>query len=61
MDGHFFWVVINPNAQKSYKNYLQNMAPVVLRNRPTLSVATERLTCLNNSRGRSWGLLPSKR
>ena len=36
----------NPNAQKSYKNYLQNTSHVVLRNRPTLSIATE-------ARGRS--------
>ena len=32
----------NPNAQKSYKN--QNTAHVVLRNRLTLSITTERLT-----------------
>ena len=31
------------NLSKSYKNYLQNTAHVVLRNRPTLSIAMERL------------------
>ena len=36
------------NLTKSYKNYLQNTQHVVLRNRPTLSLATERLTCLKN-------------
>ena len=48
---------LNPNAQKSYKNYLQNMAHMVLRNRPTLSLATESLTCLNNSCGVQLGTL----
>ena len=38
------------NLTKSYKNYLKNTPQVVLRNHPTLSIATERLTCLNNSR-----------
>ena len=33
---------------KSYKNYLQNTQHVVLRNRPTLSIGTERLACLNS-------------
>ena len=30
-----------------YKNQLQNTPHVVLHNRPTLSIAMERLTCLN--------------
>ena len=50
----------NPNAQKSYKsykNYLQNTEHVVLRNRPTLSITTERLTCLNKSPGVQLGTL----
>ena len=36
---------------KSYKNYLQNMQHVVLRNRPTPPIGTERLACLNSPRG----------
>ena len=36
----------NPNTIKSYKNYLQNMQHMVLRNRPTISIGTERLACL---------------
>ena len=32
---------------KSYKNYLQNTQHVVLRNRPTLPIGTERLACLS--------------
>ena len=36
---------------KSYKNYLQNTQHVVLRNRPTLPIGTERLACLNSPRG----------
>ena len=45
--------VINPtcNTIKSYKNYLQNMQDMVLRNRPTLSLGTEGLACLNNPHG----------
>ena len=39
------------NLTKSYKNYLQNMQHVVLRNRPTLSIGTERLACLNSPHG----------
>ena len=35
---------------KPHKNYLQNTQHVVLRNRPTLSIGTERLACLNNPR-----------
>ena len=38
---NMFWVH-NPNTTKSYKNYLQNMQHVVLRNHPTLSICTER-------------------
>ena len=48
---------INPNTQKSYKKYLQNLVHVVSRNHPTLSIATERLTRLNNSRGVQLGTL----
>ena len=44
------WLIIssNPNTIKSYKNYLQNTQHMVLRNRPTLSIGTERLACLNS-------------
>ena len=63
---------LNPNSIRSYKivqNYLQNTQHVVLRNRPTLSIGTERLACLNNppwraagdprpARGRSWVRAP---
>ena len=42
------WVYYIPNTTKSYKNYLQNRQHVVLHNRPTLSIGTERLACLNN-------------
>ena len=42
---------------KPNKNYLQNMQHVVLRNRPTLSIGTERLVCLNNPRGVQLGTL----
>ena len=38
-------------ATKSYKNYLQNTQHVVLRNRPTLPIGTERLACLNSLHG----------
>ena len=41
----------NPNTIKSYKNYLQNTQHMVLRNRPTLIIGTERLACLNSPRG----------
>ena len=34
---------------------------MVLRNRPTLSIGTERLACLNNPMAWSWGPLPSTR
>ena len=37
------------------------MQHVVLRNRPTLSIGTERLVCLNNPMVCSWGPLPSTR
>ena len=40
---------------KSHKNYLQNMQHVVLRNRPTLSIGTEKLACLNNPPWRAAG------
>ena len=36
---------------KSYKNYLQNTQHVVLHNRPTLPIGTERLACLNSPHG----------
>ena len=42
---------------KPHKNYLQNTQHVVLRNRPALSVGTERLACLNNPRGMQLGTL----
>ena len=42
---------------KPHKNYLQNTQHVVLRNRPTLSIGTERLACLNNPRGVQLGTL----
>ena len=42
---------------KSYKNYLQNTQHVVLRNRPTLPIGTERLACLNSPRGVQLGTL----
>ena len=35
----------NPNTIKSYKNYLQNMHHMVLRNWSTLSIGMERLAC----------------
>ena len=52
-------LIITPkNLTKSYyKNYLQNTPHMVLHNCPTLSIATERLTCLNNSRGVQLGTL----
>ena len=42
---------------KPHKNYLQNTQHVVLRNRPTLSIGTERLACLNNPCGVQLGTL----
>ena len=39
------WGYYNPNTIKSYKNSLQNTQHVVLHNRPTLSIGTERLAC----------------
>ena len=57
---------INPNSKitltaknltKSYRDYLQNTPHVMLRNCPSLSIATEKLTCLNNSRGVQLGIL----
>ena len=39
------------NLTKSYKNYLQNTQHMVWRNRPTLSIGTERLACLNSPPG----------
>ena len=47
----------NPNTIKSYKNYLQNMQHMVLRNWPTLSIGTERLACLNSPPGVQLGTL----
>ena len=52
---------INPNIIKSYKNYLQNTQHMVLRNRPTLLIGTERFACLNSPLACSWGPLPSTR
>ena len=51
------WVYYNPNTTKSYKHCLRNMQHVVLRNRPTLSIGTERLACLNNPHGVQLGTL----
>ena len=48
---------LNLNAQKSYKNYLQNTSHVVLCNRPTLSIATKKITSLNNSHDVQLGTL----
>ena len=45
----------NPNTIKSYKNYLQNTQHMVLRSRPTLSIGTERLACLNSPPWRAAG------
>ena len=43
---------INPNGEKSYRDYLQNTPHVVLHNRPSLSIATKGFnTCVNNDRG----------
>ena len=47
----------NPNTIKSYKNYLQNTQHMVLRNRPTLSIGTERLARLNSPPGVQLGTL----
>ena len=46
----YIFISYNPNTMtiKSYKNYLQNTQHRVLRNRPTLSIGTERLACLNS-------------
>ena len=51
----------NPYTIKSYKNYLQNMQHMVLRNRPTLIIGTERLACLNSPLACSGGPSPSTR
>ena len=48
---------VNPNTIKSYKNYLQNTQHMVLRNRPTLIIGTERLACLNSPHGVQRGTL----
>ena len=65
----YFWKTIqttessanNPNTIKSYKilqlNYLQNTQHMLLRNRPTLSIGTERLACLNSPPGMQLGTL----
>ena len=55
------WVYYNPNTMKSYKNYLQNTQHVVFHNRPTLSIGTERLACLNNPHGMQLGPSSSTR
>ena len=46
----------NPNATKSCK-ILQNTPHMVWRNRPSLSLVTEGLACLNNFRGVQLGTL----
>ena len=46
-----------PNLTKSHKNYLQNTQHMVLRNRPTLIIGTERLACLNSPHGVQLGTL----
>ena len=46
-----------PNLTKSHKNYLQNTQHMVLRNRPTLIIGTERLACLNSPPGVQLGTL----
>ena len=43
--------LIHKNPTKSYRHYLQNTPQVVLCNRPSLSMATERLTYLNDDCG----------
>ena len=49
---------INPNSQKSYRDYLQNTPHVALRNCPSLSViATEKLIWINNDCGVQLGTL----
>ena len=48
-----------PDLTKSDKNYLQNTQHVVLRNRPTLTIGTERLAGLNSPMACSWGPSPS--
>ena len=55
---------LNPNtikSYKSYKNYLQNTQHMVLCNRPTLIIGTERLACLNSPLACSRGPSPSTR
>ena len=44
-------------ASLGYGQLQQNTPHVVLRNRPAQSIARERLTCLNNSRGVQLGTL----
>ena len=46
-----------PDLTKSHKNYLQNTQHMVLRNRPTLIIGTERLACLNSPTGVQLGTL----
>ena len=53
----FFLTLTLLYITKPHKNYLQNTQHVVLRNRPTLSIGTERLACLNNPRGVQLGTL----
>ena len=52
-----FFIFFNPNTIKSYKIYLQNTQHMVLRNRPTLIIGTERLACLNSPPGVQQGTL----
>ena len=49
--------MFNPNTIKSDKNHLQNMQHMV-RNRPTLSIGTERLAYLNSP---PWRAAPDPR
>ena len=50
-------ILNNPNTIKSYKNYVQNTQHMVLPNRPTLIIGTERLACLNSPPGVQQGTL----
>ena len=63
--GAFFYVTlfskfINSNTIKFYKSYLQNTQHMVLRNRPTLSIGTGQLACLNSPPGVQLGNLAGR-